>query len=351
MSNIIVYTNVEQQLEKLKKQGLIINNEEFAKHELQVYGYSNLIKSYRDPYTYSENGKKVYRSGITFEQILSLFMLDKNLRNAVMGSILDLEELIKESSADVIAESFGVDPNQYLQFKNYRDKKKRKQRFTLSAILGKLTNTLSTTKDPIYHYSQKYNSVPPWILFKSIYLSDIVNFINFFKPPQQVMLVNKLYEPSDLKIPTSELSKLLMDSLFICLEYRNLAAHGGRIYNYTCSSRLRFVEENSKNISGLSKLFFALNIFKYSAPFDNLHNVLSYQISRHCGMYPEDITYLGQLMNMNIITKKVVWTTKGSKKFHSDPHCSGIKNAIQISLEDAENQELFPCKKCYKITL
>ena len=73
MSNIIVYTNVEQQIEKLKKQGLIINDEEFAKRELQLYGYSNLIKSYRVPYTYSENGQKLYRSGITFERIWSLY--------------------------------------------------------------------------------------------------------------------------------------------------------------------------------------------------------------------------------------------------------------------------------------
>ena len=127
MSNTILYTNVDQQIEKLKTQGLIINDEEFARCELQLYGYSNLIKSYRDPYTYSENGKKFYRSGITFEQIWSMYMLDKNLRNAVMSCMLDLEELIKESAADVLAESFGVDHNQYLQFKNYSDKKKRKK--------------------------------------------------------------------------------------------------------------------------------------------------------------------------------------------------------------------------------
>lgn len=351
MSNIIVYTNVEQQLEKLKKQGLIINNEEFAKQELQLYGYSNLIKSYRDPYTYSENGQKLYRSGITFERIWSLYMLDKNLRNAVMGCMLDLEELIKESAADVIADSFGINQDQYLQFKNFSDKKKRKKQFTLSFIIDKMKKTLNTTKDPIFHYMQKYTIVPPWILFKSVYFSDIVNFINLFKPAQREMLIKKLYDINELKIATAELPKLMMDSLFICLEYRNLAAHGGRIYNHTCKSNLRFAEDNGINLYGMSELFFVLNALSYSAPLDNLNHVLSYQINRHCSMYPEDITYLGQLLNMNIVTEKVVWTTKGSKKFHSDPHCSGIKNAIQISFEEAENQGLFPCKKCYKITL
>ena len=106
MSKEILYTDVNNQIEKLKQQGLIIDNLNFAKTELQCYGYSNLIKSYRDPYTIMSDGKKIYRSGITFEQIWSLFILDKNLRYAVMGSMLDLEERVKEAAADTIAGAF-----------------------------------------------------------------------------------------------------------------------------------------------------------------------------------------------------------------------------------------------------
>ena len=92
----ILYATVDEQIEKLKKQGLIINSLDFARSELALYGYSNLIKSYRDPYMImSEEGSKSYRSGITFEQIQSLYILDKNLRNAVMASMLDLEEYVK----------------------------------------------------------------------------------------------------------------------------------------------------------------------------------------------------------------------------------------------------------------
>ena len=94
----ILYATVDEQIEKLKKQGLIINSLDFARSELALYGYSNLIKSYRDPYMImSEEGSKSYRSGITFEQIQSLYILDKNLRNAVMASMLDLEEYLKEA--------------------------------------------------------------------------------------------------------------------------------------------------------------------------------------------------------------------------------------------------------------
>lgn len=64
-----IYATIDEQIEKLKKQGLIIDDIDFAKTELSLYGYSNLIKSYRDPYTIVSDGKKFYRSGITFEQI------------------------------------------------------------------------------------------------------------------------------------------------------------------------------------------------------------------------------------------------------------------------------------------
>ena len=94
--NKIKYTTVEQQIEKLKQQNLIIDNEEFARDSLTLFGYSNLIKSYREPYMVINNGKKTYRTGVTFNQLHSLYSFDKNLRNAVMAAMLDLEEHIKE---------------------------------------------------------------------------------------------------------------------------------------------------------------------------------------------------------------------------------------------------------------
>ena len=163
--NEIKYTTPSEQIEKLKSQNMIIHNEIYAKEQLQQCGYSNLIKSYRDPYTLISNGKKVYRSGVSFEQIQSLYTLDKNLRNAVMGAMLDLEEHIKEAAADVVASSFGIHQDDYLQFKNYRDKSKRKSRFNLSGILQAMRKTLQTDKNPIAHYSTVYGTVPPWNTF------------------------------------------------------------------------------------------------------------------------------------------------------------------------------------------
>ena len=283
---------------------MIILNEDFAKEQLQQCGYSNLIKSYRDPYTLVSNGRKIYRSGITFEQVLSLYTLDKNLRNAVMSAMLDLEEHIKEAAADVVASSFGVHQNRYLQFRNYRDKSKRKRRFSLAGILETMQKTLKTDKNPIFHYSSVHGIVPPWILFKSIYFSS--------------------------------------------LEYRNLAAHGGRIYNYECKNKLRVIQNTNSNFHGFSLLLLLLSFFKYSSPFEILNDALTKELNRHCNLFPEDITYLGQILNVNITISNNVWVTGRSKKYHRDKHCSGILNAKSIDVKAAETQGYTPCKKCCK---
>lgn len=104
----IPFSSIDKQIEKLVSQNLIIEDTGYAKYILELFGYSNLIKSYREPYVIKTDTSIQYRSGVTFEQIHSLYMLDKNLRNSVMSAMQDLEEHIKETAASVVAETFGT---------------------------------------------------------------------------------------------------------------------------------------------------------------------------------------------------------------------------------------------------
>ena len=261
-----------------------------------------------------------------------------------MAAMLDLEEYIKEATADVIAQSFGTHQNDYLQYRNYQNKRKYKSRFTLSGILNTLRNTLETDKDTILHYQVKYGSVPPWILFKSVYFSTMINLIDQLKAPQQAAMVKKLYV-SHLSLAEAEKVKLMMDTLFVALEYRNIAAHGGRIYNYQCNRDLNF--SGSETLSkGFSTLLHLLNLMDYQAPFQYLNQVLNREINRHCNAFPQDITYLAQILNINITSHQIVWVSDTSNKYHANQHCSGLKNARQMDLEEAHQAGLIQCKKC-----
>ena len=346
----IEYSTIEQQLEKLTSQGLIISDVDFAYSQLKCYGYSNLIKSYREPYSIIENGIRKYRSGVTFEQIASLHELDKNIRNSVMASMQDLEEHFKEVSADVIAHSFGTNQEDYLKYRNYQNKRKSIEKFQLGSILDSLRAQLESPKDPIHHYYTNYGVVPPWILFKSIYFSTMVNFIDQFKASEQTETMMRLLDFEHLNITEDNARMLMMDILFVSMEYRNNAAHGGRMYDFVPKNRIR-----TSNILGdcyrdcnpqFAELIELLNFFRYKDPFNQLHKTLSQEVNRHCCLFPQDVTYLGQILNIDIVLHSIVYISGKTMKFHSSPNCSGMTNPIEIELEDAVKKGYCPCKRC-----
>ena len=133
---LIKYTTPEQQIALLKSKGLLFESEAFARDRLQEYGYYNIINGYKAPYIDIINNTKIYKSGTTFEQIYSLFIFDHTLRNSVMSAMLDFEEHLRASAAEVISNSFGTNHNEYLRWNNYRDRQTTKDRFSLRGILG-----------------------------------------------------------------------------------------------------------------------------------------------------------------------------------------------------------------------
>ena len=52
------FTTTDEQIEILKRRGLIFNDEIIAKELLQIYGYYNLINGYKDPYVSIIDGEE-----------------------------------------------------------------------------------------------------------------------------------------------------------------------------------------------------------------------------------------------------------------------------------------------------
>lgn len=306
MNNTLEYLTVNQQIEKLKSQNLEFKDENFARKLLYYYGYYNIINGYREPYIYvDENGIKKYHSGISFEQIYNLFMFDSSIRNAVMMAMIDLEGHLKSVVADIIGSSFGVDHARYLKRTNYRDKIVSNPKFSRNEILYTLSKTaLYSSMDPIKHYREKYGIVPPWILFKDTYFATIINLIRFFKAPQREQLVLRLYGNSVTADEMSAYKDLMSDTLFMCLDYRNRSAHGGRIYNYHPKSTLRPFLGKTAPV-GLLQLAQALDCFVYDVPFSIVNDAISQALSIYCNNYPshEDIERLEKATGFTIVEK------------------------------------------------
>lgn len=311
----IKYTSIDEQVQHLLSKNLIINDLDFAREKLLQYGYYNIVNSYKTPYLIIENGRKIFSPNTTFEQLFSLFTLDHNLRNAILSSMLALEEHLKAASAEVLAFSFGVNQNEYLKWENYRDRKVKHERFGLKYTLKTLQNNAMSDKDPIKYYRESYGIIPPWILFKGTYFSTMVNFIRLFKEKQKNQLIKYLYDCPDEMCQLKDIKSLLFNTLSICLEYRNLAAHGGRVYNYIPNATIRIDNPNSlvaldSDIStsissqGLSLLLNLLSLFSYKEPHEIISTVLRKEINRHLDVYEKDLDILAETLNLVIYTER-----------------------------------------------
>lgn len=355
---IIEYTTPEQQIDLLKSKGLSFENENFARDRLQEYGYYNIINGYKTPYIEIIDDKKIYKSGTIFEQIYSLFIFDHTLRNSVMSTMLDFEEHLRAAAAEVIANSFGTDHNEYLRWNNYRDRQTSRDRFSLRGILGTLRQNIDSGKDPIKYYRENYNIVPPWILFKGTYFSTLINFIRLFKEPQKVQMIKLVYDIDDSLCALPCMKKLFLDTLFTCLDYRNCAAHGGRIYTFEPRNAEDIKNNNElfklfpeledlKQRHGISQLLTLLSTFSYEGIALSLENTLRHEINRHLSLYVQDKEYLEKALGFEIIENRVAWITDSTKKFHKYPNCSGMQNPIQVSLDDIDLDIYQPCKRCW----
>ncbi len=350
------YTTSEEQIIHLKNNGLAFDDEITAKRNLDRYGYYNIINSYRGPYQTIVNGKKEYLADTTFEQIFSMFLLDHNLRNSIMASMLDLEECLRAATAEVIAKNFGLDHNLYLDFRNFTDRPSSNPKFTLRNILGTLHTNIHSGKNPIRYYREKYDVVPPWILLKGTYFSTLVNLIKCLKHTQKQQLIHLLVPNLKSEI-NPEIISLFQTTLFICLDYRNAAAHGGRIYNFhsahadnlniTDNITTHFPLLQHANIqTGIHQFVNLLSIFKNTQPMHIITATLNKQIDRHLNIYPHDINLLAENFGIHIDRRTYIFINEKTGIYHYNRTCSGISNARMVPMSAEAIMDYKPCKRC-----
>ncbi len=340
------YTTIEQQIAKLKSQLLTFGDEEFAKQTLSTYGYYNIINGYRDPYLIREYDQKKYSPDVSFEQIFSLFLLDHRMRDAILLAMIDFEEHLKAVVSDIIAKDFGTDYMEYLKNENYRDKYVSNPYFRRNRILQTMRQEAETSNtQPIKYYREQHGIIPPWILLKGITFGTLVNFIRFFKREQRNQLIAALYGIEKATSYPDFLKDLLSDTLFLLLEYRNLSAHGGRIYNYIPNSRIRTLANSDLN-RGLSQFLFVLREIKYQNPCRIISSHINDALTAYCSKFPNDVARLEMATGIRIETEETIYINPKTRKMHHNAHCSGCNNLREVPLTDDILKTFTPCKRC-----
>ena len=96
------FTTFEQQIKILKGRNLKFVSEETALIALRREGYYSIINGYKDPYVEIVDEKEMYREGVTFEQIYSLYSMDRQIRGRLMDAMLEFESNLRTAVAHTI---------------------------------------------------------------------------------------------------------------------------------------------------------------------------------------------------------------------------------------------------------
>lgn len=97
--------SIRQQIINLKELGLIVENEDYAEHILNDISYFRLIKAYSLNLKI-RNGS--YFDGVTFEQIVELYLFNANFRQLIFAQIEKIEINTRCRVGNYFSEKYGV---------------------------------------------------------------------------------------------------------------------------------------------------------------------------------------------------------------------------------------------------
>ncbi|RMG88013.1 MAG: Abi family protein [Chloroflexi bacterium] len=210
---------IEQHISMLKERGLEISDEARARHYLSHISYYRL-SAYMHPFYVPCEPEHRFLPGTCFEDVLSLYIFDRELRLLLLDAIERIEVSLRSHMTNTLAEHHG--PYGYLDAKIFDT------RFDHKLFLEKLENVLKG-KDAetfVIHYRRRYPNSPEhppvWMAMELLTFSTV-----------SILLAN-LKEKADTKRIEGHYGWRLpvLKSWFRALSVlRNKCAHHMRVWN------------------------------------------------------------------------------------------------------------------------
>lgn len=314
------FKSIDEQINILTSRGLLFEDQEKAKINLMRYGYYEIINGYKNPLLKEEktdNSEEVYRDDSTFEHIFSLYKMDKGLQESVRNSSMTFEQIVKTALAYHISEKYGHDDKIYLNKKYYNsgkiDQYGKSQLYYLMKKFNKIRND---NLQPYKHYREDHGHIPAWILLKGASLGNIKIFYKLQKNDIKTKVIETVLGiPPILKTNTypDYIYNYFTSILNISQAFRNIASHGGRIYNYKANYIHTPYIDSIHNEIGISKnqfkrkklgvndlytLVYFYKLLDDITPFIQLSVGIRYFLKKHLEIYPEDKDYVLEQMGV-----------------------------------------------------
>lgn len=171
------FKTLRSQLKILRNRGLKVSTDGKPMRFLERIGYYTLINGYKTLFlTRDSTGKVIHPEEFikdaSFNEILSLYNFDKELRSILYSALLEYETNLGSELAYRFSEEFP-DENSYLAIDNFNGSDISSVVGTISSLSNTIKNKTSVNKNQenaIKHYVNNHGHVPLWVL---------VNFLTF----------------------------------------------------------------------------------------------------------------------------------------------------------------------------
>ena len=272
---------IEEQIDNLKTNGLVVKDEEYAKKILNDISYFRLIKAYSLNLKV-KNGK--YYEGVTFEQIVELYLFNANFRQILFPEIEKVEINLRCRIANYFSLKYG--PLGYLNENNFANSEYHGE--FINEIEDELRRNYKTPFVKNFRDNYEDSKLPLYALIEVFSFGTLSKFY-------------KNMISSDKK----EIAKLFgvgytyLESWLESISYvRNICAHYGRIYNAKLTKTPKLYKEYSEAGIGNNRIFGVLICFRQLLIGDSHWNLFVDEIGMLFDKYEDvDIKTMGFVEN------------------------------------------------------
>ena len=255
------FKTIDQQVDILRKKGLIIDDEEAAKNILLKENYF-FLNGYRHLFMNSPTDR-TFISGSTFSELYALFQFDRYSRNIFFKNLLIIENRLKSVISYQLSKRYGYREKDYRNPKNFTKDPEKKRR--VKDVIEKMKRQIrinTSRHNATMHYLKNYGYIPLWILVKVLSFGMVCELYSIMTDE------DKLEVSSVFGITVENLESFLP----ILSNYRNLCAHEDIVFDHKTErvipdtdyhKKLNIFKMDDEYIYGKDDLFAVIIIFKF----------------------------------------------------------------------------------------
>ena len=236
------FLTIDEQIRLLNSRGVI--TDATTGLILLSEGYYSVVNGYKTPFLDAEASAAAnddrYLSGTHFNDIYTLFLFDRELREITFHYLTKVETLLKTTCAYRFSEAHQS-RNAYLDVRNYATEDEyivdegnyQDDLQRLLSMLRAKAMDRHNKHEYVVHYRDQIGHVPLWVLSNDLSFGNVEHFFDLMKPDEQksvcrdIVTLTKHLGDRRIGYFHPRRARLCIETM---VKFRNLCAHDERLY-------------------------------------------------------------------------------------------------------------------------